>query len=479
MSSQTVARIGSQRPAFLTLPADRRASAGQEAIELARLAGLELDDWQQFVITEMLQVDSHGKWSAFEATLICPRQNGKGSILEALQLYGLFIGGDKLQVHTAHEFKTCFEHFLRVSTLIENTPELYELVGKEGIRRGAGDQAIITKLGTRLRFLARSAGSGRGFSGDRVYLDEAFALTSRIMGALLPTLSAVPNPQVVYSSSAPDYTQQTLFELVQRGRSNVSERLLHCEWGNEPGVLPTDRESWARANPALGIRIDERFIEAELEAMSAYPEEFLRERLGVIITQETSGILPLGKWRDCADPGSVIASGHASLAVGPGMAWAALGYCGRRDDLIHVEVARHEAGTAWVVDACRKAFDDTKQPIVVDAKSPTAGVLPHLAAAGIPWREVAPGDMVKACAALQDDLMNLRLRHLDQPPLNAAVAAADVRTAGESWVFSARASTVDITPLLAITLGAHVAREAVTDDAPGGFVDLSDYLDDD
>ena len=424
----------------------------------------------------MLQVGDDGKWSAFEAAVVCPRQNGKGSILEARQLYGLFIGGEKLQVHTAHEFKTCYEHFLRISTLIENTPELFELVGKEGIRRGAGDQAIITKLGTRIRFLARSAGSGRGFTGDTVYLDEAFALTSRVMGALIPTLSAVPNPQVVYTSSAPDFSQQTLFELVQRGRSNTSDRLLYCEWGNEQGVHPTDREAWARANPALGTRIDERFIEAELAAFSGAPEEFMRERLGVIITQETAGVLPLGKWRECADPNSNVSSGWASLSVGQGMGVAALAYAGRRDDgTIHVEVAKHDQGTAWVVEACRKAYADTGNPIVVDPKSPTGGLLERLKAEDIPVREVSSVEFVQGCAALQDDVLNARLRHMDQPILNTAVAGADIRTVGEAWAFSARASSVDITPLLAVSLAAGAAREGEVTPTEAGFVDLNDY----
>ncbi len=444
------------------------------------MAGLELDDWQAFVLTEMLQVNGDGRWSAFEAAVVCPRQNGKGSILEARQLYGLFIGQEKLQVHTAHEFKTCYEHFLRISTLIENTPELFELVGKEGIRRGAGDQAIITKLGTRIRFLARSAGSGRGFTGDTVYLDEAFALTSRVMGALIPTLSAVPNPQVVYTSSAPDFSQQTLFELVQRGRSNTSDRLLYCEWGNEQGVNATDREAWARANPALGTRIDERFIEAELAAFSGAPEEFLRERLGVIITQETAGVIPLGKWRECADPKSNVSNGWASLSVGHGMAVASLGYAGRREDgTIHLEVAKHGDGTSWVVEACKKAYADTGKPIIVDPKSPTGGVLDLLKAADVPVREVSTNEFVQGCSALQDDVLNLRLRHTDQPLLNQAVAGVDIRTVGQVWAFSARASSVDITPLLAVTLAAGAAREVEPVAAAPAFVDLSDYLDDD
>jgi hypothetical protein len=76
-------------------------------------------------------------------------------------------------------------------------------------------------------------------------------------------------------------------------------------------------------------------------------------------------------------------------------------------------------------------------------------------------------------------VLNLRLRHTDQPLLNQAVAGVDIRTVGQVWAFSARASSVDVTPLLAVTLAAGAAREVEPVAAAPAFVDLSDYLDDD
>ena len=425
----------------------------------------------------MLQVGAGGRWSAFEAALVLPRQNGKGGLLEARQLYGLFLGGERLAVHTAHEFKTAYEHFLRIKTLVEMTPELDARVQR--IRTGAGDQAIELKTGERLRFIARSSGSGRGLTGDTVYLDEAFALTSEIMGALLPTLSAVPNPQLIYTSSAPKFSQRILYELVQRGRSGGSDRLFYAEWGNTPDVLPHDREAWARANPALGIRIAEESIQAEWEASRSYPEEFLRERLGVVSEAEVSSVLDFGSWRSSVDPGSSAASGWPSLVVSAGMTSAAFGYVGVRDDgRLHVEAPRHEIGTGWVVDAARNATTSTGNPLVVDPKSPTGGLLDRLRAEGIPLLEVSTLQFVQGCAALQDDLLNDRLRHIDQTSLNAAVQGADVRPVGEAWAFSGRVSAVDISPLVAVTLAAIPVREARNDVFAGSFHDLNDFLDD-
>lgn len=459
MSSRPSGKLGSQKPAWVNLPADRHGSAGPEAIELASLAGLQLDKWQSWLLTEMLQQDKGGRWSAFEVAVLVPRQNGKGGLLEARQLAGLFLNGEQLQVHTAHEFKTCFEHFLRIVSLVENTPELDAKVQR--IRRGAGEQAIELKTGERLRFLARTSASGRGMSGDTVYLDEAFALTPEIMGALLPTLSAVPNPQVVYTSSHPKFEQRVLWELVQRGRQGGSPRLLYADWGNEPGVDATCHTAIARANPAFGIRITPEFVAAEREAMRSFPEEFLRERLGVLLEVELSAVIPLDVWRSCIDEGSMPAAGVPALSIGPGMRWAALGFAGRRDDgRLHVELVRHGRGTDWVVEAAKNATADTGHPLMVDPKSPTAGFVDRLRSAGVPVVEVSQADFVQGCAALQADALSGVLRHLGQPMLFEAVSGAEIRSVGETWAFSARQSTVDITPLLAVTLAAIGARTA-------------------
>ena len=135
--------------------------------------------------------------------LIVARQNGKGTVLEALELAALFLFPDvRLILHSAHEFKTAQEAFLRVRTLIEDNPDFDSQVSR--IRTAAGAEAVELKDGKRLRFVARSSGSGRGFTSDLVILDEAYKLGDQEMAALLPTLSARPDPQVWYTSTAGD-----------------------------------------------------------------------------------------------------------------------------------------------------------------------------------------------------------------------------------------------------------------------------------
>jgi phage terminase large subunit-like protein len=205
---------GSREPRVRVVP-PAVTSAGEDMIAVAEIAGLFLDPWQRDVLVGAMGELGDGRWAAFEVGVIVGRQNGKGGILEAREIGGLFALRERLIVHTAHQFKTSSEHFLRVRSLIENTDALRKRCKKP--RTSHGEEEIETLNGCRLKFLARSRSSGRGLSGDCVVLDEAFALDGRHMGALLPTLAARPNPQIWYASSAGFADSETLSAL--RGRA--------------------------------------------------------------------------------------------------------------------------------------------------------------------------------------------------------------------------------------------------------------------
>jgi hypothetical protein len=159
-----------------------------------------------------------GKWAAFEVALVVPRQQGKGSVLEALELAALFLADPDapppLILHSAHEFKTSAEHFRRVRDLVEGTSFAKQV---RIIRTAAGAEAIELHSGARLRFVTRSGGSGRGFSADLVVIDEAYNLTAESMAAVLPTMAARPNPQIWYTSSAGMVASEQLAHIRERG----------------------------------------------------------------------------------------------------------------------------------------------------------------------------------------------------------------------------------------------------------------------
>jgi phage terminase large subunit-like protein len=470
-------RVGSQRPRLVHLPPGRLSSAGADAVEFAASCGLFLDDWQAWCLDQMLAEDSDGRWCASQIALILPRQNGKNAVLEALELYAMYVLDERRIIHTAHLAKTAADHMRRMVELIRSNPDLDDITriyysnGKEAFER--------TDNGSRLEFITRGRKTARGGSPSRIVFDEALYLTDEQQNAIVPALSAQSMnaegpPQFIFTSSAPLPESTVLHRVRQRGMSGDAGRLFFAEWSCDEDVVSTDRDAWWSCNPGMGIRISEEWV-AENEAPPAMSEEgFRTERLGVVSAVDGgSGVLPAAKWAACEDRTSKCEAKGLALSVGPDSRFAAFAVSGPNGELSHVEVTSHEAGTAWVVETAVKASRALGLPVTVDPKSPTAAVLTELVAAGVDLVELTVVDFVKACAQLQDDVLNVRLRHIGQAPLNAAVAGCDVRPVGESWAFTQRTSTVDITPLLAVTLALSASRGEP--EFAGGFHDLDDF----
>lgn len=449
MSSRVAGRIGSQEPRLGDVPG--RSAAGVEAVELAAAAGLVLDEWQQGVLHAALEETAQGRWSSFEVAMVVPRQNGKGAILEARELAGLFLFGEQLILHSAHEFKTAAEAFRRVLALIEGQDDLRKRVRK--VRTSHGDEGVELVSGQRLRFVARSTGSGRGFSGDCVILDEAYRLPQEALGALLPTLSARPNPQLWYASSAGHTDSDVLRSVRDRG-TRGEPGLCYVEWSADPSLAVEDQEAWFQANPALGLRIDVEHVAREFAAMPL--AEFRRERLGIWDESGSAdGAIGLDAWQRCVDRSSSALDPVAfGVDVSPDNA-ASIAVAGvRSDGLVHLELVDHRPGTTWLPGRVEELYRRwSPSAIVVDPGGPIGGVLVDLERVvpltKLTGREVAQSAVGFAAAVNQD-----RVRHLDQAPLNAAAAAAKRRLVGDLWAFGRRGSFVDISPLVAAQLAA-------------------------
>lgn len=452
MTLPTAAVAGSQRPRVSSVSAFS-SSAGAEAAELAASAGLVLDDWQRFALEASLAERPDGRWASFEVGLVVARQNGKGAVLEARELAGLFLFGEQLILHSAHEFKTAQEAFRRVLSLIEATDDLRKRVMR--VRTSHGEEGIELTTGARLRFVARSTGSGRGFSGDCVILDESYRLPPEAIGALLPTLSARPNPQLWYASSAGHADSEVLRSVRDRGVRGGDPHLCYLEWSADPRLAADDPVAWAQANPALGIRISAEHVERELAAM---PEaEFARERLG--IWDEARGAdsaLDFEAWTALHDSMSrAVDPVCFGVDVSPDGAGSIAVTSERPDGGVHVEVVEHRPGTQWLPERLlelRRRW--SPRSIVLDAGAPAGALLPELDRLGVPVAKVAGREVAQAAVAFASLVAEGRLRHLDQPDLNAAVAAAKRRTVGDLWAFGRRGSFVDISPLVAAALAA-------------------------
>lgn len=401
-------------------------------------------------MTDLLGEDEDGYWSATSGGLICPRQNGKGSIIEALELAWLFLHGVELIFHSAHLFATSADAYRRIKFLIQNTPDLDRQVLR--YTEAHGQEGIELRSGQRLRFVTRSKSGGRGFPAPVVVLDEAFNLSTQAMAALVPTMAAQENPFLLLTSSAPidDPCSDVLRSFMRRSRSGVVERRCYIEYAAKRG---DDLETQLReANPGYGVRLNDDVIDEERELLT--PEAFEGERLGIVnldaISSET--VIPPDLWAKCADPAAQRGerAGY-SLDVSPDGASAAVA----ASDGTVVLVLEHHPGTAWVVAKLLEVLGG--KPVHLDPRGPAGALLVDLAEAGIEVVEVKSGEHAQASGGLLAAVNGLTLKHSNQPALNAAVAGATRRPYGDAWAWNRRTATVDISPLVAVTLARWAA----------------------
>lgn len=461
---QTDVPLGRRSPSLRHLPPGRPSELAETALDLSAIAGVELDGWEADVLTDSMRLAPDDRWAAREVGVVVGRQNGKGTILEARQIVGLFVLKERLQVHSAHEFKTCYEHFRRVKDLIENCPLLAdELLPVTGVRTGAGDQAIETRSGCRLRFIARSRTSGVGFSADTVYLDEAFRLDDETMGALMPTMSARSNSQLWYTSSAPHEDSSVLHRVRRRALAGDDPRLFYVEWGNEPDADPTDPEAWARANPAMGIRISPDDIAAEQRSLS--PQAFARERLGVPdpeLGADDMRSISLEQWAKLADDETDPPDNNTvrlCLDASPN-GGAVFCVAGVRDDgLLYIGVRESLPPTGRgmkplkerVVERALYYTHGHHTPLILPpAPSHAKGWTADLEAAGVELDEMSAADYSEARSRMIDAVSDGTVRHRSQPELNAAVAGLVDKPAGDGIMWSRRLSS-NIAPIVAAT----------------------------
>ena len=461
MSSLRGVALGVQAPRVSLRPKAHDLQDAEDAIQFAGSYGLVPDEWQAWTIRGWLARGKTGKLASSRCGQSVPRQNGKNGNLEIVELFKMVILGRKI-LHTAHEVKTARKAFIRLTSFFENErqhPELAALV-KE-IRRTNGQEAIVLRNGGSCEFIARSKGSGRGFTVDDLVCDEAQELDEDALAALLPTISAAPSgdPQLILTGTppAPNMRGDAFARMRAAGMDGKDARLCWDEWSCARPVDVDDVKAWAQANPSLGGRLHRETIEDERAVMDE--DTFMRERLGMWDEDASGAVIDMTVWADgTLEPSEVERPEVVAFAldVPPDRSTASIGIVGARSDgSVHMQTDQGTAGhrgTAWV--PARLAELQAKWgpcAVVLDASGPAGSLLAPLLEAGVEVTTTSAREMGQACGLFFDAATEGRVRHLGEPRLNAALTAARKRPLGDAWAWH-RKGTTDISPLVAVTL---------------------------
>lgn len=452
-------KIGSQDPRVLVAPQPHGSDEydGEDATRFAANYRLHLDPYQALTCRTWMRRTKSGAWCADTWGISVARQNGKNGALEAVELYGMVVLGLKF-LHTAHEVKTARKAFLRLLSFFENEREYPDLAGMvQEIRKTNGQEAIVLRNGGSIEFVARSKGSGRGFTVDVLVLDEAQDLKDDELEALLPTISAAPSgdPATIYMGTPPkdealsEEGKGAPFLRVRNAAvEGVAKRVAWVEFSldvdldtmtdEEIAALVADDANVYATNPAVGRRINIKTIHGEREKFS--PRSFARERLNVwpVPRAGAKAALHVAAWE-----GSTVAEASPEwplAAVGvdmdkQGRAWLAVA-AHADEPVVHVELTAVDpleqgvdAAVSLLWKMCRR-----RRPVVLPSDSGAAVLEPALRAKQMRVYRLAPIEMAQASMGVAQAMKDKTISHLDDEVLAQGVRESSrVGMKGSQW----------------------------------------------
>jgi hypothetical protein len=257
---------------------------------------------------------------------------------------------------------------------------------------------------------------------------------------------------VVSTAGTPDQSPY-LLDKVERGRSAVEAGLdrgvCYFEWSAPDDAPPADPETWRSCMPALGLTVAEDAVRSAQRTMAR--SEFSRAYLNRWVLTMGDPIIPVDLWQSLAEP-------HAQrpewvvlgVDIAPQSRSAAIVACGERDGHLYVSVLEAGVGADWVVGRLAELQKSYAAAAVIVDERACASILPQI---GGNVRSVGVAEVAQASSFFLDRALARDLRHRGERELLLAVDGAGQRPLGDSgWAWSRRATSVDITSLVAATL---------------------------
>lgn len=420
--------------------------------------------WQQQLADLALEVDPRTGLLVYrEIRLTVPRQSGKSTFILAKNIWRMIdaakLGGRQNLVYVAQTRNKAREKFLEDYALeLKGSPRME---GRYRVLRGSGSEAVKWENGSRWGIESTTEKAGHGPTLDVGDIDEAFSqVDDRAEQAIKPAQITRPQPQLWIVSTAGTEESTYLNGKVESGRefaeAGIDNGVCYVEYSAPEGADPAAESTWWTCMPALGHTTPVAAVRTDFETMQL--AEFCRAYLNWRVPKAWGmQKIDAEKWAAILDPASSLPGGPSLFAVdcGVGSTSAAIAIAGTRaDGLPHGEVIEYREGDEWVVGRLTELADSWgwHLPVLVDPASPAAALLPAMARAGLEVQEVSSREVAQACGYLESMVLAGNLRLLDQGVVTEALAGAATRKLLDAWAWNRTPSSVDICPLVAVTL---------------------------
>ena len=423
---------------------------------MARQFGQPLMPWQQLVAdvgTELVEDPETGKWVPAwrEVVVTVPRQSGKTTLVLGFEVHrALKWGGAQRVAYTA---QTGWD--ARRKLIDDQAPVLMGSrlsVAVSRVLRGAGNEGVIFRNGSRIDVLASTDSAGHGRTVDLAVIDEAFSDSDdRREQALLPAMATKADAQLLVVSTMGTEASVYLNRKIEAGRQAIADGaergIAYFEWSADPDADIDDPETWWSCMPALGHTITESTVAHARQTMSEgdFRRAMLNQR-----TISDERVIPVEVW-DAACGAEVKPEGDLrfGLDVNPERSGASICV---GDTELRGELVEFRAGVGWVVDRVVELCARWNAEVAVDMSGPAGSLVDELEGRGVRVVRYQTRDMAYACGLLFDKLADRQVRVRSSEVLDSAVAGVKRRSVGDSWVWARKDAGVDVSPLVALTL---------------------------
>ncbi|WP_426707545.1 hypothetical protein ACEN2D_02240 [Corynebacterium auriscanis] len=479
-----MALLGVQEPRLQSVP-DGDTSLGDEAVEFARWAGMTLYPWQEDLLRDMCRKDEKGKWSAREVVVPLARQNGKGEVLVARELAGIYLFGEKGIYHSAHLMDTAIDAQKRLWEVIEGNDNLYywweddpDSPGLPNKRTGNGKEKIEFPNGAEIWFRTRTKKTGRGLSVELLIFDECYDLPRETYSAMSKLIRAKPKAQAVYISSPvnrEEHFHGDIFSAKRWAGVDGAKRVLFKEWSPDDDDDPFVQSTWAKCNPSMvdegpGAQLSD--IESESIAAknsSALLDAFMIETLGkgnwvprdADVGDDFVPLIDLTEWAQRARPmPTAVHDSFLAVDVTPDGESVALVACLVTPDGLYLSLSPHVEFTRSAVVESVKNTVEANDPgaVILDPSGQGSTLVDPLHKHGVFPEALTGAEVSRAYELFLRLWVEGKITHDGDPRWVAALEVATERSNAGRFRSIERFSG-DVTVLVAATIAAWGAQE--------------------
>lgn len=465
-------------PRWSTPRSPSRATYGPAVAEVAKRLGHPFMPWQSHVENVAGEVLDDGRMAYPVVVLIVPRRAGKtlGTLARSIQRAVAIPGGRCwYTAQTGGDAGLTFRE--EWVPIVKASP----LASALTTRLSNGSESLtLPKCRSRIGIFAPTEKALHGQAADHVVVDEAWAFSdlkgTMLEAAIRPTMATRRQRQLWIISAGGTDESTWLLRFRELGRAmgiKPDEGLAYFEWHPEvdaEGEVCVDLDDpavWAATHPAVGHTIDLDALRADWISMPR--DVFYRSYLNVFQSASGLRLIPEAPWRDCRDPEAGI-DPEATLDpiscgydVALDYSASAIAYAVPTDDGRHmVEVVEYLTGTEGLAERLVELHGRYHLRLAANGAGPVRSTTRELREIhGLDVHELTEREVVDASGEWLRDVLLGSLVHRGQPPLDAAVAGAGKRELGDGWAFTRKASTAEISPLMAGAVALHQSRRPV------------------